>query len=237
MNGVDAPEVLRRGARSGGLRGLWCNFLSPFALELAGTGGAAWLGVDLQHGALEVTDLPGLLRATDLPVLARSASHEPGHLGRILDSGVAGVIVPGVDSADQAAALVRAVRVPPAGARSTGPSRSGLLGLTAPLLLPMVETAAGLAAAREIARTPGVDGIFVGPYDLSLSLGEPAAVTAPMLAAIQGVLDIAAEAGVIGGLFAGNPELAARFGGAGLLGVDSDLSALRIGLRALFGSD
>lgn len=234
MTDEQAPERLRAGTRAGGCRGLWLTCLSPFALELAGSGAADWLGVDLQHGDLRVDDLPGLLRVATVPVLARSASHDRAELVRILDTGVAGVIVPAVESAAEAAALVQSVRIPPEGARGTGISRAGLLGIQRPLLLPMVETAAGLAAVEEIVVVPGLDGVFVGPYDLALSLGERDATAPRVLEGIAAVLRAADRAGVIGGLFAGNPVLLERFRGAGLLGVDSDIAALRIGLAALF---
>mgnify|MGYP003349786223 FL=1 len=91
-------------------RGLWVSFLGPFGLEVVAASSVAerieWLGVDLQHGDIEPGDVAPLVRATRVPVLVRLASHDGAHLARILDTGAAGVVVPGVESADQASHLV-----------------------------------------------------------------------------------------------------------------------------------
>lgn len=123
-----------------------------------------------------------------------------------------GVIVPAVESAAQVAALVDAARLPPVGHRSTGLSRSTVVGSQGqPLLLPMVETRAGLEALDEITAAPGIDGIFVGPYDLALSLGQPSSPSAPVLDGSRSLADTAHARGRLAGLFAGSPELAERF--------------------------
>ncbi|WP_051166071.1 HpcH/HpaI aldolase family protein [Amycolatopsis orientalis] len=217
------------------LRGLWLTCLPPYAVELAGLGAVDWLGADLQHGDLALSDLAPLLRASPVPVLARLADHEPSHLARVLDTGVDGIIVPAVESADQAAALVAASSPPPRGTRSTGVSRAGSLGKPQPLLLPMVETAAGLDAAEEIAAVPGVDGIFVGPYDLSLSLGASSVLEPAVVTAIETVIANAHRRDRLAGVFAGNADLAARLPAVELFAVDTDLAALRAGIRQLFG--
>jgi 2-keto-3-deoxy-L-rhamnonate aldolase RhmA len=225
-----------------GLRqGLWLGFLDPYGLEVATGCGADWVGVDLQHGNLEPHDLPGLLRVAEsarLPLLARAPSHDPAVLGRILDAGVSGLIVPVVESAEQAQALVSATQPPPHGVRSTGGCRS-TLGVTRspdrPLLLPMVETAAGLDHAAEILAVPGVDGVFVGPYDLTLSAGYPGPGSPQTIEALRGVLDLARTAGKVGGFMAGTPELLAVASEAHLVAVDTDVSALRLGLARIFG--
>ncbi|MBL0002821.1 MAG: hypothetical protein IPP00_02055 [Actinomycetales bacterium] len=100
----------------------------------------------------------------------------------------------------------------------------------------MVETRAGLDAAAEILDVDGVDGVFVGPYDLALSLGEPSVTSPAVVAAIDAVLAAARERGRLTGLFAGNAELARRYRDVDLLGVDSDVSALRVGIAQLFRS-
>src|SRR2546423_2347679 len=83
-------------------RGLWLTFLSPFGLELAGGCGAEWIGIDVQHGDLDSADVAPLARVSPVPVLVRLASHDEAQLGRVLDTGVDGVIVPAVESADPA---------------------------------------------------------------------------------------------------------------------------------------
>lgn len=231
-------------------RGLWLSFLSAYGLEAVlgdrlsgatGGGGSAaidWLGLDLQHGDLGLDDVIPLLRVAErvgVPVFPRLASHAGEAIGKVVDAGAQGVIVPGVESAAEAAALVRAIRLPPLGARSTGSARTalGVTGTGEPLLLPMVETAAGLAAAADIAAVDGVDGVFIGPYDLSMSLGcrpgEP-----EVMAAIASVIEIARSAGKIVGMFAGRPDLLEVGPKLDLLAVDTDASAIRRGIADLF---
>ena len=89
-------------------RGLWLTFLSPFGLELAGGCGAEWIGIDIQHGDLDIADVAPLARVSPVPVLVRLASHDEAQLARVLDAGVDGVIVPAVESAGQAEELVQA---------------------------------------------------------------------------------------------------------------------------------
>ncbi|HEY1325178.1 MAG TPA: aldolase/citrate lyase family protein, partial [Streptosporangiaceae bacterium] len=117
-----------RAGGEGSRRGLWLTFLNPFGLELTGGCGAEWIGIDVQHGDLELTDVAPLARVSPVPVLVRLASHDEAQLARVLDAGVDGVIVPAVESAGQAEALVRAACFPPRGRRSQGLARAALLG-------------------------------------------------------------------------------------------------------------
>jgi 2-keto-3-deoxy-L-rhamnonate aldolase RhmA len=245
---VDAIRAAGRDGRPAQRRGLWVSYLTPYALEIAlsgfagdGTGrGPDWLGVDLQHGAVEVCDVPGLLRVTErhgIPVLTRMPGHDKAAIGRVIDAGVDGVIVPSVESAAQAQALVEAVRLPPGGSRSTGAARLsfGVTSGSEPLLLPMVETRAGRDHAAEIAAVDGVDGIFLGPYDLSVSLGLATPVVPEALDVLRSVIEVGRSAHVAVGLYAGLDELRDLAPLLDLVGLDSDITALRVGLRAMFG--
>jgi 4-hydroxy-2-oxoheptanedioate aldolase len=216
-------------------RGLWLTFLSPFGLEVAGGCGAEWLGIDIQHGDLELTDVAPLARVSPVPVLVRLASHDEAHLARVLDAGVDGVIVPAVESADQAEELVRAAYFPPRGRRSQGPARVSMLGpRDQPLLLPMVETRAGLDHLDDILGVDGVDGIFLGPYDLTLSLGRESVLDDAVVSAITSVIGRTGGRGRIAGIFTGNRELTRLLPAVDLLGVDTDAAALRAGLKLMF---
>lgn len=221
-------------------RGLWLSFLDPYGLEVATCCGADWVGVDLQHGNLDLHALPGLLRVAEsagLPLLARTPSHDPAILGRVLDTGVSGIIVPMVESADQARALVSAACTPPQGARSTGGCRATLGVAHAPvqqLLLPMVETAAGLDHAADILAVPGVDGVFFGPYDLSISAGYRSPDSPQTIRALRDVIRLTRSVGKIAGFMAGKSELLAVAPEADLVAVDTDVSALRLGLARIF---
>ena len=217
-------------------RGLWLTFLSPFGLEVAGGCGAEWIGIDVQHGDLGIADVAPLARVSPVPVLVRLASHDEAQLGRVLDTGVDGVIVPAVESADQARRLVQAACFPPRGRRSKGLARVSLLGRRdQPLLLPMVETRAGLDALDDILGVDGVDGTFIGPYDLSLSIGCASTLDDAVVSAITSVIDRTRGRGRITGIFTGNRELTALLPAVDLLGVDTDAAALRAGLKGLFG--
>jgi 4-hydroxy-2-oxoheptanedioate aldolase len=217
-------------------RGLWLSFIPPFGLEVAERAVSLdWIGVDLQHGDLGIADLAPLARTSRLPVYARAASHQPAELGRIIDCGVSGIVVPGVESADEARSLVEAVRMPPRGQRSTGLCRAAVVGTEPPALLAMIETAPGLAAVAEIGAVDGIDGLFIGPYDLSLSLGEESVTSPAMLVAIETVIAVARDHGKLAAVFAGNAALAAQLPPVDLLGVTTDAAALQLGLEQLFG--
>ncbi len=241
---VDAVRTAGRERRPAQRRGLWVSYLSPYALEVAldADPGSVpdWIGLDLQHGDLDPSYVAGLLRVTErrgLPVLARMPGHDRSAIGRVVDSGVDGVIVPTVESADQARALVDAIRLPPTGARSTGAARSsfGVTSGTDPLLLPMVETRAGRDHAAAIAEVDGVDGIFVGPYDLNASLGRSSPSSPEGVAAVRSVIEVGRAAGVVVGMYAGSDELRALSPLLDLIALDSDLTALRLGMASLFG--
>lgn len=249
MSDEDFTRGLRARASDGGppagLRGLWVTMLSPFGIEAllpaATDSGLDWIGLDLQHGDLRVADVAALLRVSGpagLPTLVRLPSADPTALARVLDDGPAGIIVPSIESHAQAAAVVAAAYHPPHGMRSTGLSRSGL-GLRPaptpqPLVLVMVETRAGLDARREIAATAGVDGVFVGPYDLTMSLGRERTTDPVVTEAITNVLSDTRAAGRITGYFAGDADLVTALPDVDLLAVDSDVSALWQGVRRLF---
>jgi 2-keto-3-deoxy-L-rhamnonate aldolase RhmA len=237
---VTAVREAARSRRPAKRRGFWVSYLSPYALEAALTPGVAWVGLDLQHGDIDAGDVAGLLRVTErrgVPVLARMPGHDTAAIARVVDAGVHGVIVPSVESPEAAAALVRAVRLPPHGARSTGMARSslGVVSAGEPLLLPMVETRSGRDHAAAIAAVEGVDGIFVGPYDLSMSLGIGSPSSPEGLSAVRSVLDVGRAAGRIVGLYTGSDELRSLAPLTDLVAVDSDVTALRLGMGALFG--
>jgi 4-hydroxy-2-oxoheptanedioate aldolase len=133
--------------------------------------GLDYVVVDLQHGGATERDLPALTAAIErggATPLARVRYAHPADIGRALDLGCAGVIVPNVDSAEQARVAVGACLMPPAGYRSGG---GVLASARAPLCVIMVESRAAMADLELTLALPGVDGIYVGPRDLSYSLG------------------------------------------------------------------
>ncbi|MFB8387673.1 HpcH/HpaI aldolase/citrate lyase family protein [Microbacterium sp. NPDC055910] len=218
--------------------GLWVTMLRPFGLEIAAAARPDWIGIDLQHGDIALADLADMVRACErhaIPVAVRAGGHDPAALGRIIDTGADAVIVPAVESAAQTEAIVRATRVPPRGARSTGIARRGLVAasIAEPLVLPMIETAEGLENVDAILDVDGIDGVFVGPYDLSLSMRAASPTAAPVVDAIRHVLEAARTRGLTNGIYSGDPELTSRMGDVDLLAAGSDVDALRHGLMTV----
>ncbi|HEU5486998.1 MAG TPA: aldolase/citrate lyase family protein [Microlunatus sp.] len=162
--------------------GYWMTIDSPVLAERLAGVGYDYLVLDAQHGEFDArAQLAGLLAvdaAAGAAGLVRVEANSPTAIGRALDVGAAGVIVPLVNTAEDAAAAVTGARYPPRGVRSYGPLRSDLRVGPAPaeaddtvLVLAMIETSAGLSNVEAIAATPGLDGVYIGPSDLSLGLG------------------------------------------------------------------
>ncbi|WP_219418604.1 HpcH/HpaI aldolase family protein [Pseudonocardia nigra] len=157
--------------------GGWLQLPGSAAAELVGSVGFGFVVVDQQHGLIGDDALVPILQALDVtgtPALVRVTHNEPSAIGRALDRGAAGVVVPLVDTAEQAALAAAACHYPPRGCRSYGPSRVAWhRRRTEPLCVVMVETLAGLAALPEITAVGDLDAVFVGPSDLALTTGRP----------------------------------------------------------------
>jgi 2-keto-3-deoxy-L-rhamnonate aldolase RhmA len=160
--------------------GSWISTGSATVAEIAALSGLDWLLIDLEHSSLTESGLIEILRATsghDIASVVRVPSHEAGMIGRALDWGAHAVMVPHVESAEQAAAIVGAMRYPPLGFRGFSSSvRAYAYGMIAsntvplPLLFAQIESAEGVAHVESIAAVDGVDVLFVGPADLRMSL-------------------------------------------------------------------
>jgi 4-hydroxy-2-oxoheptanedioate aldolase len=224
--------------------GGWLSLGSPFAAEIVASQRLDYLVVDWQHGLVShqsMIDVLGALAHLRPVPLVRVPSRDPVWIGHALDAGAEGVIVPMVDSGAQAAEVVAACRFPPFGSRSFGPIRSRRQLGHRPermndgvLCLAMVETADGLAAVDEICATPGLTGVYVGPADLAIALGqEPIGSSeAPELRAVFDAVRTACERhAVIAGVHGGAGAEAARFveDGFAMVTAVSDVAALRSG--------
>jgi 4-hydroxy-2-oxoheptanedioate aldolase len=234
----------------------WLLLESPTSAELLGATGFDAVVVDLQHGSATLDGLPHLARAIDAtPAVpfVRTTANDPAELMRALDLGIRGVICPMIGSRDEADAFVKACRYPPAGGRSYGPIRAAHgMGRdridradAEVILFAMIETAEGLANVEEIASTPGLDGLFVGPTDLGLSLGldRPGDLTDPaLLVPIDAVLEAAVNANRFGAIHAPDPPRAAEMAERGFrfisCAVDTELmrEAAGAALRTARGS-
>jgi 4-hydroxy-2-oxoheptanedioate aldolase len=201
--------------------GLWATIDSSLTAELAAAAGYDYVCVDLQHGMSDERTMVSMFQATaaagSMP-LARLAWSEPWLIMRALDLGAAGVIVPLVGSGAEAARAVQACKYPPDGNRSYGPIRAELAARSAApaelaaaaLCFVMVETRDGIDRLDEIASTPGLDGIYVGPADLSLALGLTPSTGGPkpLEDAIARVREACAAHGLVAGMHCGGGSAA-----------------------------
>ena len=181
---IPDPSAFRKALQSG-VPQLGCNFMypSPGAIERIG-GDWDWIWIDGQHGQQSYESTMACVRACHLigrAAIPRVASHEPGAIGQVLDMGAAGVIVPVVNTVEEARLLVRAAKFPPLGQRSYGGRRPiDLWGRgysdTAnddTLLIVQIESPEAVENAEAIAAIPGVDALFLGPDDILLRRGVP----------------------------------------------------------------
>jgi 4-hydroxy-2-oxoheptanedioate aldolase len=170
MSTAATSSLRERLAAGQACTGLWSQLPGVVTAELLAGTGADFVVLDLQHGALAETDLPGVtaaVAAAGAVPLVRTRSAHPADVGRPLDLGASGVIVPSVLGAAHAREVVAACRYGPHGTRSAG-RLSG--GADDPLVVVMVETAGALDELDEVLAVDGLDGVYVGPLDLSLSL-------------------------------------------------------------------
>jgi 4-hydroxy-2-oxoheptanedioate aldolase len=156
----------------------------PVAIEILAQTGIDFLCIDWEHSQIGRERIEDLIRAADVhrtPAIVRVPGHQDEAIAAVLDAGAAGVLVPRVSTAEQAKKAVMATRYPPIGQRGVGPGRASAYGYRIPdylaranetiLLAIQVETAEGLANIAEIAAIEGIDVIFIGPGDLSVSIG------------------------------------------------------------------
>src|SRR5262249_8577474 len=160
----------------------WLSVSHGFTAEVMARQGFDALCVDMQHGLTDLNSLWPMLQAisqTETVPVVRVPWNEPAVIMRALDMGAYAIIVPLINTAEEAAAAVSACRYPPVGSRSSGPLRAALYGGAnyqaeangEIVVLAMIETKEGLANLESICATPGLDGIYIGPADLSYALG------------------------------------------------------------------
>ena len=205
----------------------WLSIANSFTAEIMAAQGYDSISIDIQHGALDYSAallmLQGI-RASGVVPMARVPWLEPGIIMKVLDAGAYGVICPMVNTPEQAAEFVSYLRYPPRGQRSFGPTRANfsaganyateandeIVGFA------MIETAQGMENLEAIAATPGLDGIYVGPADLTLSLTQGRLAPAfdreepEMIAALQKIVAACKAAAIRAALHCGTADYAAR---------------------------
>lgn len=231
--------------------GLWMSLASASVAELAGRVGFDWCLVDAEHGPNTLTTIQAQLQAlagTGAQAVVRVPYCEDWILKQVLDLGAQTLVVPMVDSADQARRIAAAVRYPGEGVRGMGAVLARASGYGEIVdyvtsandqicLLVQIETSAAVDAAEEIAAVDGVDGLFVGPWDLSADMGHVGTPDHPEVqAAITRTCAAARAAGKVAGTISMVPGefngLAAQ--GVTFLGIGADTVALRSALVDLW---
>jgi 4-hydroxy-2-oxoheptanedioate aldolase len=216
------------------LYGGWAVTADVIAVGAMAAAGLDYVVIDLQHGGATERDLPALTTAIwreGATPVARVRHAHPADIGRALDLGCAGVIVPNVESAEQARAAVGACHYPPTGYRSAG---GALTSPGGPFCLIMVESQAALADLDKTLAVPGTDGLYVGPRDLSYSLGcEPSPGDPVLRAALEQIWAACRAAGKPVGVHSSDGTTARlyRENGCRLLNVASDLRAISTGVK------
>lgn len=202
----------------------WCALPSPVTAEIMGRQGFDLMTVDLQHGLIDyqmALTMLQVLQGLPAPVMVRVPWNEPGIIAKALDAGFAGLICPMINTAEDARHLVQATRYAPLGARSFGPTRANLVhggsyvktANTDILVLAMIETREAMSNLDAILDVEGIDGIYVGPSDLGLSLGYEPTLDPTATEVLDAIAQIAARtkaADRIAGIHTGSPEMIRR---------------------------
>jgi len=202
-------------AEAGSRVGILLSLPSPEIVEICIAAGFDWLFIDMEHGLLDFAAVQRMVQAAAgrVPCLVRVPAHAPAWIGTALDTGADGLIFPHVSTAEEASACVRAALYPPSGVRSIGVARSQGYGAgiredmaSANGRITLIAQAEHIDAVRaidSILDVPGLDAVFVGPLDLSASLGLPGRVDEPRVQeAIAGILAAARARKVPAGIFA-----------------------------------
>ncbi|MCG6541967.1 4-hydroxy-2-oxoheptanedioate aldolase [Pseudomonas sp. KSR10] len=230
--------------------GLWVGLAEPYCAELAANAGFDWLLLDGEHAPNDVRSLLGQLQAVAAypshPVI-RPPIGDAVVIKQLLDLGAQTLLVPMVDSAEQAEQLVRAIHYPPKGIRGVGSALARASRWnTIPgylthadeqiCLLVQIENLEGLAHLDEIVTVDGVDGVFIGPADLSASMGHRGNPGHPdVQAAIEDAIARIRRAGKAAGILSADQTLARRYIelGAAFVAVGVDTTILMRGLQSL----
>jgi len=206
--------------------GAWCMLASPLVADAVAREGFTAAVLDMQHGMWDTASIIagiGALHNAGATPLVRVPLNDFAFVSRALDFGAKAIIMPMINNAGDACQFANAAKYPPAGERSWGPGRAmALQGKSVPvdylreanegtLTLAMIETQAALTNVDAIAATPGIDALFIGPYDLSTTLsgGKAQDVQAPEVErAIDKICAAASKAGKIPGIYCRDAERA-----------------------------
>jgi 4-hydroxy-2-oxoheptanedioate aldolase len=234
-------KLLETWDKGNGAINAWLAIPNAITAEIAAMQDFDSVTIDLQHGLNDYQIALSMLQAvstSDKTAMVRVPWNEPGIIMKLLDAGALGVVCPMINTRADAEAFVGACRYTPEGYRSAGPTRAMLIhgadyiakANDAVVTLAMIETREALENVTDIVATPGLTGIYVGPSDLSLSLGYGPGMdhTKPeMVAAIMQIRDACKAAGIKIGIHCGSTEYARKMIAEGfdLTTISSDLRA------------
>jgi 4-hydroxy-2-oxoheptanedioate aldolase len=211
-------------ARGEQLIGVWCSLADPYSAEIVAGAGFDWLLLDTEHSHADVATVLSQLQAVapyPCSPVVRPPANDPVVIKRLLDADAQSLLIPQVESAEEARAAVAATRYPPTGVRGvsalTRASRFGRvkdyaeLAHTELCVLVQVESRHALEQIEQIAYVDGVDGIFIGPSDLAASLGHPGDPNAPSVTeAVEAAIGRVRAADKPLGVLTTNPAFARR---------------------------
>jgi 4-hydroxy-2-oxoheptanedioate aldolase len=216
--------------------GAWCTIPSTWTAELAARSGHDWVCIDTQHGLIGYDLMLPMLQAIGaggVPSFVRVPWNEPGTIMKALDAGAGGVIVPMVNSVDEARAAVGACRYPPDGFRSIGPTRARVTNddWRHPICAVMIETVEAVNRIDDILGVPGIDAVFVGPNDLAVSAGLDSSYEGrdpEHRRMIEAIARSCHAHGVTAGIMCSKPEVAIQWQKVGfqMLALESDTRLL-----------
>lgn len=249
--GVRTNAVKRRLAQGLPCRGIWLAVPSVSTTRLLARMPCDWLAVDAEHGPMDAETMTGMVAAiadAGRTPLVRVAHADVENIKRALDAGAAGIIAPMINSVAEAETVVAASKFPLVGKRSFGSAWAGLtLGVSMPeylrqandetMALVQIESVTALDRLSDILAVPGLDGVFVGPVDLAVSMGlepDPENPHPELKKAMAEILRVAAQNRLPVGIYCSGARAAADRIGEGflLVNVASDVGALIQGVRA-----
>ena len=247
MNKLARNPLLAKLATGKTQYGLWLGIPDTSVAEMMANAGFDWLVIDHEHGPYELRDVMHHLQAIapyDAAPLVRSVDGNPGLLKKLCDIGVQSFLVPMIDTAEQAAAVVDAVKYPPEGNRGLGTSLARAARWNAipgyahdandeMCVIVQAETATAIENLDAIAKTKGIDGVFFGPSDLSASMGHVGKPGHPdVVAAIREGIATVRAAGKHAGLLCLDESQIGDFVAAGANFVGIGVDTLLIGNAA-----
>ena len=223
----------------------WLEIPSSFSTEVMSHQGWDSLTIDMQHGAIDNSNILEMFQAistTDVVPMARLNWNKPEQIMKVLDFGAYGIICPMVSNRGQAEKFVQACMYPPKGNRSFGPTRGFMYGgndyvdhaNNEILKLAMIETKEALQELDKIMKTPGLDGIYIGPADLSLAIGEKPGFDKPeghpTHEQILNIIDHAKKNKLVAGIHNATPEYARKM-------IDIGFQIVTVGSDKIFMSE